>query len=151
MIRLSSICYGLIFLCVIGCQRLPERPDGMPELVPCTVIVTFGGEKVEEVGISLVPKNQAESNWPAGGQTDAEGKAILKTSGFYQGVVPGEYTILFKKFAPEEMRPDGMALPAKPLIPPMYSTGKSKETITVTKDQTEYTFTLEALKSSAKK
>ena len=151
MIRLLNIVFCLSFLYIAGCQRLPERPEGMPELVPCTVVVTFGGEKMEDVGILLQPKNTKENNWPAGGQTDAEGKVSLKTAAYYQGVVPGEYTISFQKHAPEEMRPDGMALPTKSLIPLKYSTGKSKETITVSKSQSEYIFTLDALDTKTQK
>ena len=132
-------------LCFIGCQRLPDRPEGMPELVPCTVVVTFGGEALEEVHIVLHPKNKEESNWSAGGQTDAEGKAVLKTAAYYEGVVPGEYKISFQKHAPEEPGRGGMPLPAKPLIPVKYSPANSKETISVSKSQTEYIFSLDAL------
>ena len=139
------VCFCISFLCLIGCQRLPERPEGMPELVPCTVVVTFGGEKMEGVGILLQPKNKDENNWSAGGQTDSEGKAVMKTAAYYQGVVPGEYIISFQK-----SRPEGMG-PGVPLIPVKYFPTKSKETITVSKSQTEYVFTLDALDANAKK
>ena len=141
-----KICFCVSFLCLIGCQRLPERPEGMPELVPCTVVVTFGGEKMEGVGILLQPKNKDENNWSAGGQTDAEGKSVMKTAAYYQGVVPGEYTVSFQKRSiPEDMGP------GKPLIPLKYSPTQSKETIAVTKGQNEYVFTLDALETNVKK
>jgi hypothetical protein len=133
-------CFCVFVFCLAGCQRLPERPEGMPDLVPCTVVVTFGGEKLEGVGLILQPMNKEESNWPAGGQTDTEGKAVLKTAAYYQGVVPGEYTISFqKRSVPEDMGP------GKPLIPLKYFPNNSKETITVSKSQTEYVFALDAL------
>ena len=133
------VCFCVFFLGIIGCQRLPERPEGMPELVPCTVVVTFGGEKMEGVGILLQPANKQENNWPAGGQTDAEGKAVMKTAAYYQGVVPGEYTISFqKRSVPEDMGP------GKPLIPLKYFPTQSQETIAVSKSQKEYVFTLDA-------
>ena len=146
MIRLSTIycCFYLLFLCIIGCQRLPERPEGMPELVPCTVAVMFGGEAMEGVQILLHPKNLAENTWVAGGRTNTEGRAVMTTAAYYRGVVPGEYTVSFQKHAPEEMRPDGMPLPARTLIPLKYAVGKSKETIAVSPSQTEYVFTLDA-------
>lgn len=144
-----SLC--LFFLAAVGCQRLPERPVDMPDLVPCIVSVTFDDKKMEGVKIFLYPKNTEADNWPAGGQTDAEGKAILKTAAYYRGVVPGEYVISFQKYAPEEMQPDGMALPAKSLIPLKYSTGKSKETVVVSRDKTEYVFTLESLTNDEQK
>ena len=142
--NLSRICFCISFLCLVGCQRLPERPEGMPELVPCTVVVTFGNEKMEGVGILFQPKNKAESNWSAGGQTDVEGKAVMKTAAYYRGVVPGEYTISFQKIEPEGMGP------GKPFIPSKYFPGNSKETIVVSKSQKEYAFALEALENNAK-
>jgi hypothetical protein len=140
MARFWTIGFCVYFLCLIGCQRLPSRPEGMPDLVPCTVAVTFGGEKVDKVGIVLQPKNKAENNWSASGQTDAEGKAVLKTAAYYEGVAPGEYTISFQKYAP----PEDMG-PGTPLIPLQYSPGMSEETITVSSSQAEYVFELEAL------
>ena len=140
MTRFLRICICVSFVWFISCQRLPDRPEGMPELVPCTVVVTFGGEVMEGVGILLQPKNKEESNWAAGGQTDAEGKALLKTAAYYEGVVPGEYVISFqKRSVPEDMGP------GTPLIPVKYSPTNSKETISVSKSQTEYVFALDAL------
>jgi hypothetical protein len=131
---------GLIFMGSIGCQRLPKRPEGMPELVPCTVAVTFGGEKIEGVGIILHPKNKEESNWAAGGQTDAKGKAVMKTAAYHDGVVPGEYIISFqKREIPEDMGT------GRALIPLKYFPTNSSETIAVSKAQKEYVFALEGL------
>ena len=138
-----------VWLCVsffvlsVGCQRLPPHPEGMPELTPCTVVVTFGSEKIEGVGILLQPKNKKESNWSAGGQTDAEGKAVMKTAAYYQGVVPGEYTISFQKSEPDEEMGPGI-----PLIPVKYFSAHSQEIIVVTKEQKEYVFELEGLSSN---
>jgi len=140
-----SILFPLFFG---GCTRLPERPEGMPELTPCTVEVTFGGERLPDVGVLLKPKdvvNNASANWPAGGKTNSLGKAVMMTAAHYKGVAPGEYVVSFEKYAPEETRSDGMPLPVKPLVPLKYSSRQSKETVTVTKQQTAYTFDLEAL------
>jgi hypothetical protein len=145
MASFLRVCFCIPFLCLIGCQRLPERPEGMPELVPCTIVVTFGGEKMEGVAVLLQPKNKEASNWPGGGKTDVEGKAVIKTAAYYEGAVPGEYTISFQKSRPEEMGP------GVPLIPAKYFPTQSKETITVSKSQAEYVFTLEALGANAKK
>ena len=138
----------LAILCTNGCQRLPDRPEGMPDLTPCTIEVTFGGERLADVGVLLKPKeveNNTPSGWSAGGKTNAEGKAIMMTAAHYTGVAPGEYVVSFEKYAPEEMRRDGMPLPAKPLVPLKYSQRQSQENITVTKSQTVYTFELDAL------
>ena len=145
MILMTSILLPLFFS---GCTRLPERPEGMPELTPCTIEVTFGGERLPDVGVLLRPNdvvNNSSVTWPAGGKTDSQGKAIMMTAAHYKGVAPGEYVVSFEKYAPEETRRDGMPLPAKPLVPLKYSSRQSKEAVTVTKSQTVYSFDLEAL------
>ncbi len=138
----------LLIFVFVGCQRLPERPDGMPELTPCMISVTFGGERLSGVGVTLQPKDSTTNRWLAGGQTDADGRAVLKTAAHYKGVVPGEYSVMFQKFAEPELGKDGMPLPAKPLIPLKYSVGKTLEQITVTKDKAEYSFVLDGLEAT---
>ena len=130
-----------------GCKRLPDRPEGMPQLTPCTIEVTFGGERLADVGVLLRPTETGNTTtaWPAGGKTDTEGKASMVTAAHYTGVVPGEYIVSFEKYAPEEMRRDGMPLPAKPLVPLRYSQRQSQETLTVTKNQAIYYFELEGM------
>ena len=131
-----------------ACTRLPDRPEGMPEMTPCTIEVTFGGEHLAEVGILLKPKdagNGTSPGWPAGGKTDDQGKAVMMTAAHYRGVAPGEYIVSFEKYAPEETRRDGMVLPAKPLVPLKYSQKQSQQTVTVTKTQTVYTFELDGM------
>ena len=138
----------LAILHVNGCQRLPDRPEGMPELTPCTIEVTFAGERLADVGVLLKPKdvvNDTSSAWPAGGKTNTEGKAVMVTAAHYTGVAPGEYVVSFEKYAPEEMRRDGMPLPAKPLVPLKYSQKQSQETVAVTKSQAVYAFDLDGL------
>ena len=132
----------VVLIPVFGCHKLPERPEGMPELTPCKILVTFGGEKISGVGVLLQPKERNSALWPAGSTTDEQGTAVLKTAAYYEGVAPGEYFISFQKFAEPEMRPDGMALPAKALIPEKYSQNRSRETITISKEQSEYQFEL---------
>jgi len=137
-----------VTFCCGSCRRLPDRPEGMPELTPCTIEVTFGGERLADVGVLLAPKNTGNGTptvWPAGGKTDVNGKAVMKTAAHYTGVVPGEYVVSFEKYAPEDMRRDGMPLPAKPLVPLKYSQKQSKEIVTVVKTQAVYNFELDAL------
>jgi hypothetical protein len=118
----------------------------MPKLTPCTVVVLFGSEKLEGVGILLHPKDTKTNKWYAGGQTDTEGKAVLKTASYYLGVVPGEYVVSFQKYAPDEFTPDGMLRPAKLITQKKYAPGQSKETVTITENQKEYIFELDVLK-----
>jgi hypothetical protein len=140
-IRIATI---FLILFLFGCRK-PERPEGMPDLTPCTISVTFGGEKLEGVGIQLHSKDPATNKWVSGGRTDTDGKAVLKTGVYFNGVVSGDYIISFQKFAEQELSPDGMAVQSRPLIPKKYFPGQSKETITITTDQSEYILVLEGL------
>ncbi len=137
----------ILLLCLYfcGCTRLPEKPDGMPELTPCRIVVSFGGEKLAGVSVLLQPLDPKMKSWPAGGQTDEQGRAVLKTAAYYEGVVPGDYIVSFQKNAEPELRPDDMPLPAKSLVPLKYQRHNSEETLTVTKDKTEYVFDLEGV------
>lgn len=144
---LISITATLVFAvcCMIGCgKRLPPRPSGMPKTTPCTLFVTFGSEKIKDVKILLKPKDKAQK-WMAGGTTDAEGKAVMKTGGHFDGVVPGEYTVSFQKTGRIELDKNEMPIRSHSLIPVKYNAGKSKETITVTESNVEYMFVLDGL------
>ena len=125
----------------IGCRRTVPRPEGMPELVPCTVTVTFGGEVIENVGV-LLRSTDPENHWGAGGRTDAKGKAVLKTAGSFEGVAPGEYAISFSKRVTNSNGPMGGEVS---LIPMKYAPKQSTETITVVKGQSEYSFALDGV------
>ncbi|MDR0869427.1 MAG: hypothetical protein LBN39_01395 [Planctomycetaceae bacterium] len=140
----------IFFLCAAvagtaGCSKLPKRPKGMPELVPCTVSVSFGGEKLPGVGVQLIPKNQSENPWIAGGKTDADGKTVLKTALYYNGAVPGEYLILFEKYDNPKTDKSGNLMPSEPLIPVKYSRQKTAQTVSITKGKLDYEFQLDGL------
>jgi hypothetical protein len=144
-IYLAIVFIAVLTVFILGCRK-PERPEGMPDLTPCIIVVTFGGEKIDGVGVQLHSQDPTTNEWVSGGRTDVHGKAVLKTGVYFDGAVPGNYIISFQKFAEQELSPDGMALQSKPLIPKKYLPNQSKETITVTKEQKEYVFELEGLK-----
>lgn len=123
-----------------GCSRGPKRPADMPKLTPCTISVSFGGEFMQGVSVYLTPEDKQANPWGAGGLTNDEGKAVLKTDSAFEGVVPGNYIVSFRKLA----EPVDMNTPPS-LIPIKYFLGKSQETIVVTQDQKEYIFDLEGL------
>jgi hypothetical protein len=135
----------VVLLFTFGCYRKPVRPADLPPLVPCTISVTFGGEVMANVGVVLTPEDKGVNKWSAGGRTDPNGKAAMVTSSVFDGVVPGNYIVSFKKTG----EPAGRDEPPS-LIPKKYTLGQSKETVTVTKEQSEYTFELEGLKKSKK-
>jgi len=93
----------------------------------------------------LFQPKDTTSQWSAGGSTDAKGNAVMKTGGHYSGVVPGEYAVSFRKVGHVELDRHGMPMRSHSLIPIKYTAGHSKETITVTVEQSVYVFELEGV------
>lgn len=132
----------LLFLSnVVGCSRL-ERPNGLPELYPCSVTATFGGQIIENVSVQLKSVTP-ENKWQAGGKTDSQGVAILSTAVGFEGVPEGKYIVSFTKtetrggFTVAEMMP-------KSLIPLKYSPSKSKEVVEIKPEENVFAFSLDA-------
>ena len=78
-----------------GCgQKLPE---GIPDLVPVTLVLTQEGAPLDEATVSCIPVDSAKSRWSCGGTTDAKGELPLSTLGQYKGVPAGEYKVVVMK------------------------------------------------------
>jgi hypothetical protein len=133
----------ILFLCFLGtgCKKLPPPPEGLPKLYPCIITVTFGGEAIEGVRVSLT---SAESNykWKSGGSTDKNGVAEIRTSFAYPGAPRGKFILAFDKIEDclgntlEEMTPIS-------LIPLKYGLNKSAEIVEIKEGKNEFTFTLD--------
>lgn len=131
----------LVGLIAVGCRRLPPPPDGLPPLYPCKITVTFGGEAIEGVAVTLIPEDPAVK-WRSGGRTDANGMVELKTSFAYSGVPEGSFRVGFDKTEDsvgktlEEMMPIS-------LFPVKYRPERTKETIEVKPEKNEFVFILD--------
>ena len=131
----------LLFIVITGCSRL-ERPEGLPELYPCSITATFGGQAIEGVNIQLTPE-QPGSKWQAGGKTDSKGVAVLTTAVGFHGVPEGKYFVSFTKT--EQRGGNTVAeMTPKSLIPLKYSPGKSTEIIEVKPEKNVFSFSLDA-------
>lgn len=127
-----------------SCARLPERPEDLPELYPTVIVATFGGQPVENVTVNMTPLDPALKKWKSGGQTDAEGKVVVKTGFYYEGAPQGEFKLSFQKLQErvgdtlEDMQPLS-------LIPLKYGPTRTDLTITIApeKKKTEYRFELD--------
>lgn len=138
--RLFSVLLACIAVSV-GCRRLPPPPEGLPPLHPCTISVTFGGEAIQGVNISLVPKD-SNSKWKSGGKTDESGKAVLRTSFAYPGAPEGVYTVGFD-ITKESHGDTAETMAPISLIPLKYRPDRSSETVEVKPGKNEFSFTLE--------
>ncbi|MDR2705833.1 MAG: type II secretion system GspH family protein [Planctomycetaceae bacterium] len=84
----------LVFLLFVsfGCHG-QKRPDGMPELYPCSLNFSMENIPLEGASITLHPIVDSSSTYTAGGTTDKNGKVIVMTSGKYEGAPIGKYHV----------------------------------------------------------
>ncbi|MGN0930850.1 MAG: hypothetical protein ACI4NP_03950 [Thermoguttaceae bacterium] len=119
-----------------GCgQKLPE---GIPDLVPVTLVLTQEGAPLDEATVSCVPVDTANSRWSCGGTTDAKGELPLTTLGQYKGVPEGEYKVVVMKMLienPPQTRDDPPGQRYR-LVPEEYESADATPlTFTASKDQ----------------
>lgn len=94
---LSSFCVSaplLVLMTLSGGCGGTERPDGLPDLVPYSVKVTYKGANVDGANVLFSPTS---GEYSAAGTTDQEGVAVMKTDGQYAGVPVGEYRVSVTK------------------------------------------------------
>lgn len=75
----------------VGCGGKP-KPEGMPELIPATIVVTQDGAPLTDATVTLVDVD-GNCKWAVGGKTDAKGRAALRTHGDYVGVPEGVFKV----------------------------------------------------------
>lgn len=90
------ILLACFYLCLGGCGKKQNLPDGMPKPYPTIITVIQEGKPLEGASIALIPV-EASNSWNAGAVTDATGKAAIKTLNKYEGGVPGKYRIVITK------------------------------------------------------
>ena len=91
----SAMLLGMFFV-IPGCQRGEPRPEGMPELFPVSVTIVQDGTPLADASVRLIP-DEGTSPWSSGGSTGANGVAVLRTHGRYQGVPAGSYRMTVSK------------------------------------------------------
>lgn len=92
--RLScvSLAIGLV-IGIAGCQDIP-KPADLPELFSVTVLVMQDSAPLSRATVLL---SSPDFRWSVGGVTDANGLAVLWTSGRYRGVPAGSYRVTVTK------------------------------------------------------
>jgi hypothetical protein len=137
----AAAAFLMIVFVLTGCKRLPPPPEGLPKLYPCKITVTFGGEIIENVSVSLISADPNDK-WKSGGKTDQTGTAVLRTSFAYTGVPEGTFTVCFEKTRENQGETIAGMTPTS-LIPLKYRAGQSKETVEIKPGNNEFTFTLD--------
>ena len=85
------------------------RPQGMPELHPCTICLN-GLEALEGVVVTLHPEDETSNDWGIlSGQTNSDNKVVIKTDykgKKYPGVFPGKYRVTVTKTITSDVNED---------------------------------------------
>ena len=90
---LVAICVALTFS--TSCKR-EKRPDGMPDIYPCSIRVVQDGKPLADAEIAIVSSDPQIARFPCGGITDANGIAELKTMTF-KGAPKGSFKVVVSK------------------------------------------------------
>jgi hypothetical protein len=91
----------LLFLCLFfsfGCFRGGQ----LKGLVPVKGIVYFDGQPLADASIGFYPDNPESRTATA--RTDANGKFVMTTLNFGDGVAPGEYKVTITKFSEPKIK-----------------------------------------------
>ena len=140
----ALVALAIVAACAFGCNRLPDRPEDLPELYPLEIVATFGGKPVEGVTVSMTSLDPALKKWRSGGQTDAEGRVVIRTGMYFDGAPEGEFKLSFQK---QQERVGDTLEDMQPLslIPLKYSPARSELTVEVkpNRKKTELVFELD--------
>lgn len=94
---LNRFCVSIPLLALVALQAGcggTDRPDGLPDLVPYSVKVTYKGANVDGANVLFSPDS---GEYSAAGKTDQNGVAVMKTDGQYDGVPVGDYRVSVAK------------------------------------------------------
>jgi len=92
----SLFALALLLPFAAGCggeQRLP----GMPPLHPVFITVEQDGSPLADAVVSLLGDDEVTRQWPAGGVTDANGVAQMRTGGRFNGAAAGRFRVTVDK------------------------------------------------------
>jgi len=92
----SLFALTLLLPIVAGCageQRLP----GMPPLHPVFITVEQDGNPLAGATVTLLGNDEVTRQWPAGGVTDTNGVAQMRTSGRFEGAAAGQFRVMVDK------------------------------------------------------
>jgi 5-hydroxyisourate hydrolase-like protein (transthyretin family) len=145
MLYLRYFCViSILFIFSFGCNKnVPPRPEGLPSLYPCKIMVTFGGVPIRGVRVVLVPQTDNE-RWRPSGLTDSEGNVELSSSYGFDGAPVGVYKVSFSLVQEPDEEEARRGEPIISLIPLKYSQDKTTETIEIKSGKNNFNFQLDA-------
>lgn len=121
----ATTCFFAFLLFFQGCGG-PPKPDGLPDLYPCSITVTQENQPLAGALITLVPKTGGSLNWAVDGTTNANGVAEIKTAANFKGAPAGDYIVRISK---TELSPSAVSetAPSDPVEYDKWVRAKSSE------------------------
>ena len=94
---LSFVIVSLVLPAIVvatnGCAK-QRRPDGMPPIYPCTIVITQEGKPLEGADVRLY---SGDVMFLVSGTTDASGSAVIRTHGEFPGAPEAAYKVVVVK------------------------------------------------------
>jgi len=84
-----------MFVCG-GCSN-EYRPSDLPPLFPVTLTFLLDGQPLDKAMVTLHTEDQTIAKWTIGGETDADGKAMIVTHGQFRGAPAGTFKVCVLK------------------------------------------------------
>jgi hypothetical protein len=92
---LFAICFSLFTVILTGCGN-SSRPEDLPKLYPCVILVTQDDTPLPDAVVKLVLQTETAAKYQSVATTGADGTATLMTYGF-PGVPLGKYKAVVTK------------------------------------------------------
>ncbi|MDR0609186.1 MAG: hypothetical protein LBG58_03675 [Planctomycetaceae bacterium] len=93
---IGSFLLGLFL--ISGCDRSPQKPPGLPDLIAdVQITVIQEGKPLEGASVTLVPQDVSLARWSIKGKTNANGVAKLATYGKFSGCPAGKFKVVVVK------------------------------------------------------
>ncbi|MDR2439918.1 MAG: carboxypeptidase-like regulatory domain-containing protein [Planctomycetaceae bacterium] len=117
---LTTLVFVTVILYLSSCGGT-KKPDGLPDLYPCRIVVTVNEAPLEGALVSL---SGNDGRWPGNGFTDQQGIAVIRTRGQFVGVAEGTYKVTVSKVLPPPPtgKDEGSTKEPKQLINSKYTT-----------------------------
>jgi len=92
--------FVVLTLLISGCAKQPDPY----KVHSVTGVVTLDGTPIEGVAVTFIPVTAGANSMSAGGNTDAQGRYQLTTTGCKKsGAMEGDYNVIFSKVTIREM------------------------------------------------
>ena len=140
-----TLSVGLFAFCVGfggGCGG-PAKPDGLPELTPCRLVLTQEGKPLSDATTLLIYQGDGDAGrWAVAGVSNKKGVVEVLTHGQFKGALSGRYAVVVTK---EETEQSGETAKVYSLVAPEFTTPTSTPlTLEVGDAAVEETFDLGA-------